>query len=70
MINAALVPLGRQLFCLRNINFSSLSCFDLGEDMSSSAVPAHRSQFHGDNEGAEVNFHLSEMRKSSSAYGT
>lgn len=53
MINAALVPLETQLFCLRNTNFSTLSGFDLGEDKSSTAVPAHRSQFHGDNEEAE-----------------
>lgn len=34
MINAALAPLESQLLCLRNISFS---CFDLGEDTSSSA---------------------------------
>lgn len=71
MINAALVPLGSQLFCLRSTNFSSLSCFDSGEDMSSTALPALRAQVHGGNEGAEVYFYLSEMGKqSSSAYGT
>lgn len=69
MINAAQVPLETQLFCLTNTNFSTLSCFDLGEDTSS--TPARRSQFHGDNEETEVYFHVSETGKqSSSAYWT
>lgn len=72
-INTTLVPLVSQLFCLRNTNFSTLSCFDLGKVNIYPPLlyKPIDPQYHGDNEEAEVYLHLSEMGKqSSSTYGS
>lgn len=70
-INTILVPLVSQLCCLRNTSFSRLFCFDWGKVNIYPPLlyKPIDPQYHGDNEEAEVYFHLPEKGKhSTSAY--